>query len=78
MKSCLMLTVEAIGHKITTIEGLKNTVVQDAFIMHLAFQCGYCTLGFIMNIGGSSISIPTQKKMLSGIGDVQYLPMYQL
>ncbi len=49
MKSCLMLSVEAIGHRITTIEGLKDTPIQKAFIKHFAFQCGYCTPGFIMN-----------------------------
>jgi aerobic-type carbon monoxide dehydrogenase small subunit (CoxS/CutS family) len=47
-KSCLMLAVEAIGHHITTIEGLKNTAVQHAFVRHNAFQCGYCTPGFIL------------------------------
>lgn len=52
MKSCLMLALEAVGHEITTIEGLENTVIQEAFIKHLAFQCGYCTSGFIMNIAG--------------------------
>jgi aerobic-type carbon monoxide dehydrogenase small subunit (CoxS/CutS family)/bacterioferritin (cytochrome b1) len=49
VKSCLMLAVEAIGHKITTIEGLKDTPIQKAFIEDRAFQCGYCTSGFIMN-----------------------------
>ncbi|WP_374703010.1 (2Fe-2S)-binding protein [Peribacillus deserti] len=49
MKSCLMLTLEAEGKKIMTIEGLKNTPIQKAFIEHFAFQCGYCTPGFIMN-----------------------------
>ncbi len=48
MKSCLMLAIEAVGHQITTIEGLKNTPSQKAFIEHWAFQCGYCTPGFIM------------------------------
>lgn len=48
-KSCIMLAVEAIGSKITTIEGLKDTPIQKAFIEHFAFQCGYCTSGFIMN-----------------------------
>jgi aerobic-type carbon monoxide dehydrogenase small subunit (CoxS/CutS family) len=47
-KSCLMLTVEAIGHKITTIEGLPNAPIQKAFIEHWGFQCGYCTSGFLM------------------------------
>jgi aerobic carbon-monoxide dehydrogenase small subunit len=49
MKSCLMLAVEAEGKKITTIEGLKDTPIQKAFVEHFAFQCGYCTPGFIMN-----------------------------
>jgi carbon-monoxide dehydrogenase small subunit len=49
MKSCLMLAVEAIEKKITTIEGLKGTPIQTAFVENFAFQCGYCTPGFIMN-----------------------------
>ncbi|MEO2078408.1 MAG: (2Fe-2S)-binding protein [Bacillus sp. (in: firmicutes)] len=49
MKSCLMLAVEAVGKKVTTIEGLKGTPIQQAFIENFAFQCGYCTPGFIMN-----------------------------
>jgi aerobic carbon-monoxide dehydrogenase small subunit len=49
MKSCLMLAVEAVGKKITTIEGLKNTPIQLEFVENFAFQCGYCTPGFIMN-----------------------------
>jgi aerobic-type carbon monoxide dehydrogenase small subunit (CoxS/CutS family) len=48
VKSCLMLAVEAIGHGITTIEGIENTLVQNAFVEKEAFQCGYCTPGFIM------------------------------
>ena len=49
MKSCLMMAVEGPGKQITTIEGLKNTQIQQAFVEHFAFQCGYCTPGFIMN-----------------------------
>lgn len=49
MKSCLMLAVEAIGKEVTTIEGLKDTPIQKAFVKNFAFQCGYCTPGFIMN-----------------------------
>ncbi|WHX47222.1 (2Fe-2S)-binding protein [Paenibacillus woosongensis] len=52
MKSCLMLTVEAWGKQITTIEGLMGTDVQRAFAENQAFQCGYCTPGFIMNCEG--------------------------
>lgn len=48
VKSCLMLTVEAIGKQITTVEGLKNAPIQKAFIEKFGFQCGYCTSGFLM------------------------------
>jgi carbon-monoxide dehydrogenase small subunit len=49
IKSCLMLAVEAVGHSVTTIEGLKNAPTQKAFFENWRFQCGYCTSGFIMN-----------------------------
>lgn len=58
MKSCLVLAVEAVGHTIQTIEGLKNNIVQESFIRNLAFQCGYCTSGFIMNIESLLNNIP--------------------
>jgi aerobic-type carbon monoxide dehydrogenase small subunit (CoxS/CutS family) len=48
VKSCLMLTAEAVGHEVTTVEGLENTPIQQAFIDLFAFQCGYCTSGFLM------------------------------
>ncbi len=49
IKSCHMLAVEAIGHNITTIEGLKNEPIQNAFVEKFAIQCGFCTPGMIMN-----------------------------
>lgn len=49
VKSCLMLAVEAVGHKITTIEGLKDIPIQKAFLDKFALQCGYCTPAFIIN-----------------------------
>ncbi|WP_332632406.1 (2Fe-2S)-binding protein [Halalkalibacter flavus] len=49
MKACLMLAVEASGKSVTTVEGLKNAAIQTEFIEKFAFQCGYCTPGFIMN-----------------------------
>lgn len=52
IKACIMLGVEAAGHRITTIEGLKDTPIQKAFIEKWGFQCGYCTSGFIMNCQG--------------------------
>ena len=49
IKSCLMLALEAKEKVITTIEGLHHSPIQKAFVTHFAFQCGYCTPGFIMN-----------------------------
>lgn len=49
MKSCLMLAVEAEEHVILTVEGLNGTAsIQKAFVDADAFQCGYCTSGFMM------------------------------
>jgi len=49
VKSCLVLTVEAQGHALTTVEGLRGQApVQQAFVENGAFQCGYCTPGFLM------------------------------
>lgn len=49
INSCMMLAVEADGHHITTIEGLKDSPVQRVFLEHNAYQCGYCTPGFVLN-----------------------------
>ncbi|UQD51171.1 (2Fe-2S)-binding protein [Bacillus methanolicus] len=49
IKSCMILAIETVGKTITTIEGLKHAPIQQAFVEHFAFQCGYCTPGFIMN-----------------------------
>lgn len=44
-----MLAVEAEGHVILTVEGLNGTApIQKAFVDADAFQCGYCTSGFLM------------------------------
>jgi xanthine dehydrogenase YagT iron-sulfur-binding subunit len=52
--SCLTLAAAAQGHEVTTIEGLAAAdgtlhPMQQAFIDHDAFQCGYCTPGQIMS-----------------------------
>ncbi|HHT50938.1 MAG TPA: (2Fe-2S)-binding protein [Eubacteriaceae bacterium] len=49
IKSCLTLAVEVGNKEITTIEGLSNTEIQEAFIEEGGFQCGYCTSGFLLN-----------------------------
>ncbi len=52
--SCLTLAASLEGRAVTTIEGLANAdgalhPMQQAFIDHDAFQCGYCTPGQIMS-----------------------------
>ncbi|MBD0295437.1 MAG: 2Fe-2S iron-sulfur cluster-binding protein [Bacteroidota bacterium] len=51
--SCMSLAVMQEGKKVTTIEGLsdgdKLHPMQEAFIKHDGFQCGYCTPGQIMS-----------------------------
>lgn len=48
-KSCIMLAVEAVSHRVTTVEGLQDAPIKRAFAACYAFQCGYCTSGFMMN-----------------------------
>jgi carbon-monoxide dehydrogenase small subunit len=44
-----VLAVEAVEREVLTIEGLRDAPMQQAFVENWAFQCGYCTPGFIMN-----------------------------
>jgi xanthine dehydrogenase YagT iron-sulfur-binding subunit len=56
INSCLTLAVMKEGAEITTIEGLARDgelhPLQQAFIDHDAFQCGYCTSGQICSAAG--------------------------
>jgi len=52
--SCFSLAVQAQGKRITTIEGIAGAdgrlhPMQQAFLDHDAYQCGYCTPGQIMS-----------------------------
>ena len=53
VNSCTTLAVDAIGHQITTIEGLSANgtphPLQVAFVKHDAMQCGFCTPGMVMS-----------------------------
>ncbi len=50
--ACMTLGIDAVGRKITTIEGLTQGAemhpVQVAFVKHDAMQCGFCTPGMVM------------------------------
>jgi len=74
--ACLTLAVSMRGHEATTIEGVARKdgglhPMQQAFIDHDAFQCGYCTPGQIMSaIGcvheGHAIDAADVREYMSG------------
>ena len=53
VNSCLVLGVEAEGHRIETVEGLASGgqlhPLQQKFLEHAALQCGICTPGFLLS-----------------------------
>jgi aerobic-type carbon monoxide dehydrogenase small subunit (CoxS/CutS family) len=53
VRSCSLPVKEIAGKKVLTIEGLSKDghlhPIQEAFVNHNAFQCGYCTPGMIMS-----------------------------
>ena len=56
VSSCLTLASNIEDRQVTTIEGLSQNgdldPVQQAFLKHQAFQCGFCTTGMIMAVKG--------------------------
>jgi carbon-monoxide dehydrogenase small subunit len=52
IKSCTMLAVQADGHEVTTVEGLKTNgqlhPIQAAFKEEHGLQCGFCTPGMML------------------------------
>jgi xanthine dehydrogenase YagT iron-sulfur-binding subunit len=53
VNSCSIFALDALDHKITTIEGLGDPAhlhpLQAAFVEHDGMQCGYCTPGMVMS-----------------------------
>jgi len=75
--SCMLLTVDCEGKAVTTVEGLADPEtgaldpLQQAFIDHTAFQCGFCTPGILMSAKALLLEKPTPdveevKEALSG------------
>lgn len=54
VSSCTLLAPDADGRSVETIEGLADpgtgrlSPLQQAFVDHAAFQCGFCTPGFLV------------------------------
>jgi len=53
IRSCITPVGSVIGREITTVEGLavdgQLNPLQQAFVENSAFQCGYCTPGFVVS-----------------------------
>ncbi len=53
VNSCLVLALDVDGHEVTTVEGISHgeelDIVQEKFIEHAAYQCGFCTSGMIVS-----------------------------
>ncbi|HUT97338.1 MAG TPA: (2Fe-2S)-binding protein [Dehalococcoidales bacterium] len=73
VKSCSILALQANGSEVVTVEGLakgnKLSPLQNAFLDHGSYQCGFCTPGMLM----SSTALltenpkPTKEEMKEGI-----------
>jgi len=48
VSGCLYLATLAEGAEIATVEGGEVDAVQEAFVERSAFQCGFCTPGFVL------------------------------
>src|SRR6266571_3641267 len=63
VRSCLLLAVQAHGHRVETIESLAPdqqhlTPLQEQFIEHHGLQCGFCTPGILMTLTAELRSTP--------------------
>jgi aerobic-type carbon monoxide dehydrogenase small subunit (CoxS/CutS family) len=74
--SCMTPVMRAVGRRVTTVEGLSRNgelhAVQQAFIEHFGFQCGYCTPGMIMASAAllETNRDPSEEEIRDGLGGV--------
>ena len=72
VSSCTFLAADADGRSVTSVEGLADADtgrlarVQQAFVRRAAFQCGYCTAGFLTSATAllSEIPNPTREQVV--------------
>jgi aerobic-type carbon monoxide dehydrogenase small subunit (CoxS/CutS family) len=75
VSSCTYLAADADGRQIRTVEGLADietgelTVLQQSFIDHAAFQCGFCTPGFLITASAllEENPRPTREQVIQGL-----------
>jgi isoquinoline 1-oxidoreductase alpha subunit len=81
-KSCDMSVSEAVGRKITTIEGLsadRSHPVQKAWLDLQVPQCGYCQSGMILKVAAllKQTKNPTDAQIDGAIGNICVCGTYQ-
>jgi glyceraldehyde dehydrogenase small subunit len=73
VKSCSILALQADGGEVRTVEGLASGAelhpLQEAFLDHGAFQCGFCTAGMLMSAKAllDENPEPTKEQIKEGI-----------
>jgi len=73
VKSCSILALQADGGEVLTVEGLASGAelhpLQEAFLDHGAFQCGFCTAGMLMSAKAllDENPKPTKEQIKEGI-----------
>lgn len=73
VRSCVTPMSRVAGRKVVTVEGLaqgdKLSPVQEAFVEHVGFQCGFCTSGMV--IGATALleanPKPTRAQIIQGL-----------
>ena len=71
VSGCLMLAAQVAGREVTTVEGLGgNDPVQRAFVEAHAFQCGWCTPGFVLTAKAllADNLTPTDEEVAEALG----------
>ena len=75
VRSCSIRVKDVAGKQVLTIEGLNKNgrlhPLQEAFLKHQAFQCGYCTSGMILNAYALLLKKPrpTRAEIIQGMDD---------
>jgi len=73
VRACVTPASRVAGTKVVTIEGLATDEhlhpVQEAFVEHLGYQCGYCTSGMIMGAHAllAANPRPTRAQIVQGM-----------
>ena len=73
-RACLLLTVQANGSEVTTLEGLTEGdelgPIEQAFWAKHGMQCGFCTPGFVLTIAEllDDNPNPTREEIIEGLG----------